>query len=268
MKYHHVNPVLYSADVLKSLRYYTEILGFENSWNWGKPPTFGGVSKNGVEIFFCEKGQGNPGTWLSVFVDNVDELYESFKTRGAKIVSAPETMPWGVREMLVEDPDEHKIRFGSGVNSSSNKKLSKLPSTIKIVHRAPTAKEHLGLITAVGWSSSMTTAMEEKALSAPVFSVVAEDTISGETIGCALLLGDDVSFYYVKDVMVHPAWQLKRIGTALMKEITTWLDANGAPHALVGLYTGNTLSAFYEKFGFTPAFGMNRKINSHKENSE
>ena len=169
-------------------------------------------------------------------------------------------MPWGVCEMLVEDPDGHKIRFGHGANSSPNKKMAKLPSTIKIVHRKPTAKEHVGLLAAVGWQSSVTAAMEKKVLAAPVFSVVAEDTVSGETIGCALLLGDNASFYYVKDVMVHPAWQLKRVGSALMKEITHWLDINGTAHALIGLYTGNKLPPLYEKFGFQPAFGMNRKI--------
>ena len=60
MRYHHVTPILYSSDVLKSIQYYTETLGFENSWNWGEPPTFGGVSKNGVEIFFCEKARVIP----------------------------------------------------------------------------------------------------------------------------------------------------------------------------------------------------------------
>jgi len=65
-----------------------------------------------VEVFFCEKGQGSPGTWLSIFVDNVDEYYERIKGRGAKIICAPQNMEWNVREMLVEDPDGHRIRFG------------------------------------------------------------------------------------------------------------------------------------------------------------
>ncbi len=92
--------------------YYTGILGFEKKWGWEEPPTFGGVSKDGVEIFFCERGQGSPGTWLSVFVDNVDEYYEQIIARGAIILNPPQSMDWNVREMLVEDPDGHRIRFG------------------------------------------------------------------------------------------------------------------------------------------------------------
>ena len=260
MKFKDGIPILYSADVVRSINYYTKILGFENSWNWGSPPTFGGVSRDSVQIFFCEKGQGNPGTWLSVFVDNVDEFYEILKTKGAAILSAPENMEWGVREMLVEDPDGHKIRFGHGIHVPDGEQAATLAPGIKIIQRTPTAKEHLALIAAVGWSSSMSDAKEEMVLAAAIFAVVAEDTISGEVVGCALLLGDNASFYYVKDVMVHPSWQHKRIGTALMQELTNWLDTHGADKALVGLYTGETLASFYHKFGFTPAFGMNRKI--------
>ena len=112
MKFEKNVPILYSSDIAKSLAYYIDVLGFENKWGWEDPPTFGGVSKDCVEIFFCEKGQGSPGTWLSVFVDNVDEYYELIKAKGAKILCPPETMDWNVREMLVEDPDGHKIRFG------------------------------------------------------------------------------------------------------------------------------------------------------------
>ena len=256
---------MYSADVSASILYYTEKLEFDNSWDWGKPATFGGVSRNGIEIFFCEKGQGNPGTWISVFVDNVDELYESIKTKGAKILSVPQTMEWGVREMLVEDPDGHKIRFGQNVHVSAGQEHTMLPSTIKITQRKPTAKEYINLLSSVGWSLPLNAAMEQKLLEAAVFAVVAEDSVSGEAVGCALLLGDNASFYYVKDVMVHHAWQCKGIGTALMQELTDWLDTNGVEKALVGLYTGDSLAPFYGKFGFAPAFGMSRRISRNKK---
>ena len=118
MKMEKVIPILYSANVADSLTYYTTVLDFESKWGWEDPPTFGGVCKDSVEVFFCEKGQGNPGTWLSIFVDNVDEYYERIKGRGAKIIFPPQNMEWNVREMLVEDPDGHRIRFGHGIESS------------------------------------------------------------------------------------------------------------------------------------------------------
>jgi catechol 2,3-dioxygenase-like lactoylglutathione lyase family enzyme len=115
MKFECVVPILYSADVARSIDYYVNKLGFEDKWEWDSPPTFGGVSKGNVQIFFCKEGQGKPGTWLSVFVDDVDEFCKQAKAKGAKILSEPKSMEWNVREMLVEDPDGHKIRFGHGI---------------------------------------------------------------------------------------------------------------------------------------------------------
>jgi len=115
MKFECVVPILYSTDVARSIDYYVNKLGFEDKWEWDTPPTFGGVSKGNVQIFFCKEGQGHPGTWLSVFVDDVDEFCKHAKAKGAKILSEPKNTEWNVREMLVEDPDGHKIRFGHGI---------------------------------------------------------------------------------------------------------------------------------------------------------
>jgi predicted enzyme related to lactoylglutathione lyase len=115
MPFESIVPILYSADVKRSLAYYIEQLAFDEKWEWDNPTTFGGVSKDCVRIFFCLKDQGNPGTWIAVNVDNVDEYFETIKTRGAKILSPPQDKEWFMREMLVEDPDGHIIRFGHGI---------------------------------------------------------------------------------------------------------------------------------------------------------
>ena len=103
--------------------------------------------------------------------------------------------------------------------------------------------------------------MIELKLAAPLFAVVAEDISQNETIGCALLLGDNAGFFYVKDVMVHPGWQNKHVGSAMMKELTHWLDNNSPANAFIVLITPENLAPFYKQFGFTPAFGMVRQIH-------
>ena len=116
MKFEKSVTILYSKDITNSLSFYTEKLGFENKWEYDNPPTFGGVSKDDVEIFFCKEAQGNPGTWLCVLLENVDAYYENIKTKGVKIVATPESKEWNMREMLVEDPDGHIIRFGNRID--------------------------------------------------------------------------------------------------------------------------------------------------------
>jgi hypothetical protein len=64
-KLEYVTPILCVADVTASIAYYRERLGFETTFTWGEPATFGGVRRDGVEVMFCHEGQGHPGTWMS-----------------------------------------------------------------------------------------------------------------------------------------------------------------------------------------------------------
>ena len=254
---HHV-PILYSSDIPRSIAYYTEVLGFENKWEWNSPPTFGGVRRDHVEIFFCKDGQGNPGTWLSIFVQDTDEYYKEIKAKGATVIEPPQTYEWGVREMLVQDPDGHRIRFGHSFAAHHKAKEAHLPPGIKIISRTPTPAEYLRLLKSVGWDNSYSDEAVTKMLAAPLFSVVA---VRGDhAIGCALLLGDGVSFFYLKDVMVEPAWQYRRVGSTMMRVVTDWLNENGGNNALAALITGEGLFPFYHSFGFRPAFAMQKRL--------
>jgi predicted enzyme related to lactoylglutathione lyase len=97
-------PILYSADIERSLNYYIDVLGFDEKWVWDEPATFGGVNAGPARIFFCLNDQGHPGTWICISVEDVDSYYETIKAKGAKIIMAPQDRPWFLREMLVEDP--------------------------------------------------------------------------------------------------------------------------------------------------------------------
>lgn len=105
-------PILNVRNVPASIAYYIDKLGFTKEWDWGSPPSFACVFRDAVRIFLCEGGQGGPGTWMSIAVQDVDALYEDYRRRGAKIRQAPANFPWGMREMNVEDLDGHRFRMG------------------------------------------------------------------------------------------------------------------------------------------------------------
>jgi GNAT superfamily N-acetyltransferase len=135
-----------------------------------------------------------------------------------------------------------------------------MPESIVVIERMPTVEEFESLVKAVGWKvqpRERTTAV----LQAPLYAAVAIDDNANKAVGCVLLLGDGASFYYVKDMMIDPAYQSKHVGTALMHQLNLWLEANAAPDALVGLYTGENLAPFYRQFGFMESFGMCKRIS-------
>jgi catechol 2,3-dioxygenase-like lactoylglutathione lyase family enzyme len=130
-------PILNVRDFPASMDYYVNKLGFSKKWDWGTPPTFGAVKRGNVEIFLCQGGQGQPGTWMSVFVEDVDDLYREYQDK-AKILNAPTNMPWGTREMVVEDLDGHRLRMGSDATGPADlAEVSRVWDALQSPNRQP-----------------------------------------------------------------------------------------------------------------------------------
>ena len=61
--------------------------------------------------------QADKGVWMSVFVDDVDEVYRQCVSAGLDVTFAPSDMPWNVREMHVRHPDGHVFRVSQGLKT-------------------------------------------------------------------------------------------------------------------------------------------------------
>lgn len=105
-----VDPILCVSDLDRSVRYYTQVLGFQAAdWNTGD---FTAVSLGGHGVYLAENMQGQPGAWVWIGVGDVRALHELYASRGAHIRLPPTSYPWAL-ELQVEDPDGNVLRFGS-----------------------------------------------------------------------------------------------------------------------------------------------------------
>ena len=263
----HAEPVLAVKDITETIDYWHEVLGFPNKWTWGEPPNYGGVNWNTTSVQFNlapELAEASKGNAIFIRVKKLEELYKYHQEKNAVIVEPLENKPWGMAGYTVKEINGYYIVFAGAMIREAKQTESELPSVVRIVDRIPTVEEYQFLASSVGWHLYTDTARVQKLLAAPVFGLVAEDSSTNKTIGCALLLSDHASFYYVKDLIVHPDWQGKKVGSALMKEISHWLESNAANKALVALITDENLSPFYQQFGFAPAFGMVQYVERDK----
>src|SRR5262245_7861393 len=110
-----VIPILCVRDFGEAMDYYTRKLLFRKLWDWGNPPSFGAVKLDKVELFFCLRAQGQPGMWMSLFMDDVDDYIEEISRLGAEVIRPPKDETWGCREAHVRDPNHHVIRFSQGI---------------------------------------------------------------------------------------------------------------------------------------------------------
>jgi predicted enzyme related to lactoylglutathione lyase len=113
-KFENCTPILRVADMAVALKYYVDVLGFRNA-DWGND-VFTFVGRDNSGIYLCQGGQGQPGTWVWIGVEDVEALHQEYVASGARIRREPNNYPWAY-EMHVEDPDGHVLRFGSDPKS-------------------------------------------------------------------------------------------------------------------------------------------------------
>jgi catechol 2,3-dioxygenase-like lactoylglutathione lyase family enzyme len=138
MSERHLTPILNVSDIAASFAWF-ERWGWKKLWDWGTPPSFGAVGavgaarEGGAHIFLCLGGQGgrgkganvatfgpdgdevsDKGVWMSVWVDDVDEIHRQCVAAGLDVTFPPTNMPWNVREMHVRHPDGHVFRVSKG----------------------------------------------------------------------------------------------------------------------------------------------------------
>ncbi len=129
-----ITPILNVSDIHASFQWF-EKLGWKKGWEWGDPVGFGGVCSGDCEIFLCQDGQGgrgkgqgkdtfgsggeeaaDRGVWMSIWVDNVDDVYQHCLVQDIEITWDPTDMPWNVREMHNRHPDGHVFRISCAMN--------------------------------------------------------------------------------------------------------------------------------------------------------
>jgi len=130
-----ITPILNVSDIAASFAWFGK-WGWRKCWEWGTPPTFGAVGSGECEIFLCLGGQGSRGkganastfgsdgdetadrgVWMSVWVEDVDEVHRECVAGGLDVTFPPTNMPWRVREMHVRHPDGHVFRVSKGVGN-------------------------------------------------------------------------------------------------------------------------------------------------------
>lgn len=116
----------------------------------------------------------------------------------------------------------------------------------KIVHRLPTVAEYLRLRKSAGWWKTDEKATAS-ALKNSLFCAVAihHDTVAGT----GRIIGDGL-YLYIQDLIVHPEFQHKGIGSSLMSELMNYLKANTEPGTFIGLMAAKGLETYYGRFGF------------------
>ena len=110
-------PEIPVTNLNEATAYYQNTLGFALDW-FEKELGLAGISKDNCRMFLANedfrKGYGNIGPiliWLNLnSKEAVDELYRVWSASKARIMSPPESKPWGLHEFTAVDLDGNLFR--------------------------------------------------------------------------------------------------------------------------------------------------------------
>ena len=111
-------PEIPVSDLKKAAAYYKSNLGFNIDWG-GEGGGIAGISKDNCRLFLTDdtfrehhRNVAPVLVWINLdSKEQVDELYGLWVASQAKIVSTPESKPWGLHEFTVADLDGNMFRI-------------------------------------------------------------------------------------------------------------------------------------------------------------
>ncbi|HTF04446.1 MAG TPA: VOC family protein [Bacteroidia bacterium] len=112
---HRIVPNIYSNDLDKSKRFYTEFLEMETVMDMQWILTFASKDNPTAQITVLRYDKkdilNNADTFLSIEVSDVDDLYEKAKKMNLEIVYPLTDETWGVRRFFVQEPNGATINL-------------------------------------------------------------------------------------------------------------------------------------------------------------
>ncbi len=110
-------PEIPVRDIAAASVYYEQRLGFIIDW-CDHELGLAGISRGNCRLFLANEqyrsGYRNAGPaliWLNLAsVEEVDQLYKVWMAANVKLISAPESKPWGLREFTAADQDGNFFR--------------------------------------------------------------------------------------------------------------------------------------------------------------
>lgn len=132
-----VMPSLAVADIARSVKFYSEVLGFESPYTMEGPDgevMHGSVNIGDDMIMFGQIDSRNPhnagplghGVALYTTIDDakdIDALFAHARDAGATVVQEPTDQFWGHRDWSVSDPDGYIVSISKVIKQVSEEEM-------------------------------------------------------------------------------------------------------------------------------------------------
>ena len=110
-------PVIATSDVLGTVRYFEQTLGFRQQWIWGDPPVYAGIRAGGALLYVTHDPElastireRRLAPDIFLWVSDIDSVYAHHRAAHADITEELTARPWGVRQYVVREPNGYLLK--------------------------------------------------------------------------------------------------------------------------------------------------------------
>ena len=103
----------------RALHFYVDVLGLTESFRWGDPPFYAGLSAGDAHMHLntVEDNAGKGELYLTV--DDADAMIDAIRERAVTIEIDIKTQDYGMRDFSVRDPSGNLLTIGTPLPSDS-----------------------------------------------------------------------------------------------------------------------------------------------------
>jgi catechol 2,3-dioxygenase-like lactoylglutathione lyase family enzyme len=118
-KFGRVAPGVPVADMDRALRFYRDVLGFDVQFTNGSPISFAVLKQGDAELHLSVQPAKAGSLHAHLMVDDLDAVHERLQQGAATIRQPPKVQPWGLRDIVIADPDGNTFEIAEPVGEAA-----------------------------------------------------------------------------------------------------------------------------------------------------
>ena len=115
-----VAPTIPVRDIERALRFYRDVLGFDVAFTNGEAVSFAVVQQGEAQLHLCVQPDKAGSAHAHLMVDDLDGVHDALRQAGIPIRQPPTVQPWGLRDLVVADPDGNSFEIAQPVSEAAS----------------------------------------------------------------------------------------------------------------------------------------------------
>ena len=112
-----VAPAIPVRDMERAIQFFRDVLGFEISFTNGEPIVFAVINQGSAQLHLVVQPSKAGSLHAHIMVDNLDAVHERLVLASATVWQSPMVHEWGLRDLVVTDPDGNTFEIAEVVRN-------------------------------------------------------------------------------------------------------------------------------------------------------